>query len=82
MNSINIKINSNEEQVITFKEIDNYFIKILYNIDNILNLIKLLIIYYLVFRKNINNLGNIFYLNYFYMLEIFNFYNENIIIIK
>ena len=87
LNNINIKIdndinNNGDEKTITFKEIDNYFIKLLYNIDNILDLIKLLIIYYLVFRKNINNLGNVFYLNYLYMLEIFNFYNENIIIVR
>ena len=82
LSNINIKIGIENESKIIFKEIDNYFIKLLYKISNIIDLIKLLIIYYLVHRKNINNLDNVFYLNYFYLLEIFNFYNENMIIIK
>jgi hypothetical protein len=82
LKNINIKIGNKEESQIIFNEFYNFFIKILYIVDNILDLIKLLIIYYLVHRTNINNLENIFYLNYFYMLDIFNFYNENMIIIK
>jgi hypothetical protein len=82
LKNINIKISNIEENKILFKEFDNFFIKMLYIIDNNVDLIKLLIIYYLVVRKNINNLDNVFYLNYFYLLEIFNFYNENMILIK
>ena len=82
LNNINIKIGNIDESKIIFKEFENFFIKILFSIDNIIDLIKLLTIYYLLIRKNINNLDNIFYLNYFYLLDIFNFYNENIIVIK
>ena len=82
LKNINIKISNIEENKILFTEIYNFFIKMLYTIDNNVNLIQLLIIYYLVQRKNIGNLDNIFYLNYFYLLDIFNFYNENMIIIK
>ena len=82
LNNINIKIGNINENEIIFKEFENFFIKILFSIDNIIDLIKLLTIYYLLIRKNINNLDNIFYLNYFYLLDIFNFYNENIIVIK
>jgi hypothetical protein len=81
LNNINIKIGNIDESEIIFKEFENFFIKILNISDNIIDLIKLLIIYYLLIRKNINNLDNIFYLNYFYLLDIFNFYNDNMIII-
>jgi hypothetical protein len=81
LNNINIKLGNINESKIIFKEFENFFIKILFSIDNIIDLIKLLTIYYLLIRKNINNLDNIFYLNYFYLLDIFNFYNEYMIII-